>query len=215
MKCTTSRFGSRIFTLVNKVTKHEYFAHEYVLSQSPVLLKGCREHKDSLRLKLPVDVRDREFCRVLEYLYTGQVEATAHSFHQGVVLIVQELTEIYVLASRLGLGRLMELVVWELQKQTFLKSNPTVLLQTAERIYPATAKSDRAFKDFFVAALISCYKNCEDFPEEQAAKLSTAGGPLAFDIYQAQRAMNIELMAEVRGKLHWETAIPASKADIT
>ncbi|MCJ1245685.1 hypothetical protein MMC30_002889 [Trapelia coarctata] len=192
------RFGSRVFTLINTVTKHEFFAHEYVLSQSPVLMQACREHKGSLRLKLPADVEDREFRQVLEYLYTGKLDSPAHYVQQGGMFLVQGLVELYVLASRLGLGVLMALIVRELEKQDFLKSNPDVLFITAERIYPATPKSDRAFKDFFIAALTSCYENCEDFPEEQAAKLSMAGGPLALDIYQAQRAMNLELRAEVR-----------------
>jgi len=183
------------------VTKHEFFAHEHVLAQSPVLMKYCREHKGSLRLKLPADVEDSEFRRVLEYLYTGKLHGTAHCAHYGAVFMVQELVELYVLASRLGLGVLMAIIVGELEKQDFLKSNPTILFTAAERIYPATPKSDRTFKDFFVAALTSCYENCEDFPQEDAEKLLMAGGPLALDIYQAQRAMNIELRAEVRGNL--------------
>lgn len=155
-----------------------------------------------MRLMLPDDVGDRELRRVLEYLYSGRLEVNPHSFLQGGLSTVPELTELYVLASRLGLGRLMELIARELEKQDFLRSNPMALFLIAERIYPATPKSNRAFKDFFVAALTSCYENCPDFPEEHAAKLLVAGGPLALDIYQAQRSMNIELQACIRGILY-------------
>jgi len=200
------------------MTKREFHVHEQVFSQSPVFRRFCQNHTGSMRLMWPDDVRDREMRRVLEYLYLGKLESNSHGFLQGGLSIVQEMAELYVIASRLGLGRLMELVVRELEKQDFLRSDPTVLFLTAERIYPATPKTDRAFKDFFVSALISCYENCEDFPEEHAAKLSTAGGPLAFDIYQAQRANNIELRAEnielgaeVRGKPDLKSTIHASQ----
>jgi len=193
------------------VTGREFHAHEHVLAQSPVLMRICQNHKHSLlRLILPDDIGDRELCRVLEYLYSGKLAVATHDFYQGTLSIVHELTELYLFASRLGLGRLMELIVRELEKHDFLKSNPTVLFLTAERIYSATPKSDRTFKDFFIAALTSCYENCEEFPDDHAAKLLTAGGTLAVDIYQAQgvicqtrRVAIIDLKAEIRGVFHW------------
>ena len=154
-----------------------------------------------MRIKLPADIKDEEPCRVLEYLYTGKLVTQTHCVHQGSLYVVQGLVELYVVASRFGLGILMALIVRDLEKHTFLKSNPEVLFITAERIYPATQKSDRVFKDFFVAALSACYENCPDFPKELAAKFMIAGGTLAVDIYEAQRVRCDKLHAEIRGNL--------------
>lgn len=152
-----------------------------------------------MRIKLPADIEDEELCRVLEYLYTGKLVIPTGSVHQ--LYVVHGLIELYVVASRFGLGILMALIVRDLEKHTFLKSNPEVLFITAERIYPATPDSDRVFKDFFVAALIACYENCPDLSKTLAAKFMMAGGTLAVDIYEAQCLRCDKLYAKIRGKL--------------
>ena len=154
---------------------------------------------------------DAEFRGVHDYLYTGKLVGPAHCIHQGAVFMVQELAGLYVLASKLELEILMVLIVQELEKQDFRKSNPDLLFATAERIYPDMPESDRIFKDFFVAALTSCYENCEEFPKRTLKSSRSPGAPLALDIYQSQRAMDIELGAKIGGTTSLASAIAEKK----
>jgi len=144
----------------------------------------CLGGREAKQIHLP-DEDIHIFRLVLEYLY-------CRTFNESVLGTGQELAEglatIYILGCKFWLGSLTALVVNSFKDMPFLETDPKLLLHVATKIYAGTPTTDRAFKEYFVSALVKCHRNAgHRFSEREVQDYIGAGGQLAIDIHLAQQ----------------------------
>lgn len=160
-------------------------AHRAVLAQSPILcllLKHRYQSNHSLHIEFPS--RDPAvFCRILHYLYSQTLPATATKRAEG----LEQLCDTYIMACNLELDILQELIIRSLDESEIngmCESFP----HATYKVYQA-GQARAPFRDFFKYAIKKNIpvEGCEsnDYFRRSVETLVSHGGLVALDVARA------------------------------
>ncbi|KAI9879324.1 MAG: hypothetical protein M1830_008845 [Pleopsidium flavum] len=177
--------SSAVFSLSVGPEKRPLFAHQSVLSQSPVLARFCQpgfRESEVMHIDLPEDDPD-VFGRLLEYLYPRDYSTTFTRAYD----LADELASIYILAEKYQLKHLQSLTVQKLKNVNALSRTPRAFFAISQHIYANTPDSEPFFRKYFLEEAPGCIEAMGTDGANEISELIILGGSFAVDVFEAQR----------------------------
>ena len=201
---TSEMLTSPIFTIVANDREDEPLkAHLAMLERSPVLKAMCKspfQESQDLHIKLPEDGFHETAC-LIQFLYTGDFDEGHFPYSRDDFLsrpdsdwvfeICQFAARVYVLADKYQIEGLKLATTDKIMSCT-KSSDSRALFQAGRIIYEKTSTSDQIFRKQFKDQIGYVFEEKMDVGSAGLAAVITemlmAGGNMALDIFEAQRA---------------------------
>ncbi|KAI9870690.1 MAG: hypothetical protein M1830_003922 [Pleopsidium flavum] len=199
--------SSAVFSLSVGPNKRPLFAHQSVLSQSPVLARFCQpgfRESEVMHIDLPED-DPNVFGRLLEYLYARDYGTT----FMGAYNLADELASIYILAEKYQLKHLQSLTIQKLKNVDALSRTPRAFFAISQRIYANTPDSEPFFREYFLQEAPGCIEAIAKDGANEISDLLLLGGSFAVDVFEAQRQALAMVQAKQKQSEQTFTALQA------